>query len=127
MLKLVRNCDETSIPKMTTATRARTRPTSQRTRPRSRSRRSSAKVGPPLSQRRGEPERDAAVERDRAEQQSARDRLVPERRDAQHVQRRQDRLKEQRAERGTDDAAAATEDRDSADDDRRDHLQLVAA
>ena len=36
-------------------------------------------------------------------------------------------LQEQRAERRADDAPAAAEDGHAADDDRRDHLQLVAA
>src|SRR5580765_6855299 len=126
MLKPVRNWDETSIPKITTATRARTSPDSQRTSPPNRSRRSCAKVRPPPPERRGEPERDVAVEHDRPEQQRAGDRLVPERRDAEDVERREDRLEQERAERRPDDAAAAAEDRDAADDDRCDHLQLVA-
>ena len=55
-----------------------------------------------------------------------RDRLVPERRDAEHVQRRVDGGEQQRAERGPDRAAAAAEDRHAADHDGGHHLQLVA-
>src|SRR5215216_2306838 len=124
MLKLVRNCDEALIPKSTTATSAKTRPTSHRTSGRSRSRKSGAKVRPPLAQGRREPERDPAVEGDRAEQQRTGDGLVPERPHTENVQRRQDRVQEQRAERGADDASATAEDRDAPDHDGGDHLQL---
>src|SRR6266540_867714 len=124
MLKLVVNCGEEWTPNAITAASAKTRPTSQRTSERTRSR---AKVGPPLAQGRGQPERDSPVERDRAEQERARDRLVPERRDAEHVQRRQNRVQEQRAEGRADDAPAPAEDCDAAHDDRGDHLELVAA
>src|SRR3954470_17107886 len=127
MFELVRNCDDALTPNTITATSASTRPTSQRTAPRRRSRSSGAKVRPPLAERAREPQRDTPVERDRAEQQRAGDRLVPERRDAEHVQRRQDRVQEQRAEGRADDGAAAAEDRDAADDDRCDHLELIAA
>src|SRR5712691_10294367 len=104
---------------MITAHSAKTSPTSQRTSERTRWRRSSAKVRPPLPQRGRELERDPAVERDGAEQQRPGDRLVPERRDAQDVERRENRVQEQRTERRSDDAAAPTEDRDPADDDGR--------
>src|SRR5215813_3240565 len=44
-------------------------------------------TGAPSSQRGREPQRDDPVERDGHQQQQAGDRLVPERRDAQHVER----------------------------------------
>src|SRR3954470_17546383 len=69
---------------------------------------------------------DEAVERDRDEQQRADGGLLPERVDLQDDQRRRDRVQEQRAERGAVDAAGPAEDRDAADDGRRDHGELVA-
>src|SRR3954453_16477098 len=116
MLKLVRNSDDAVTPNTTTAASASTRPYSQRTSPCSRSRSSSAKVGPPPAQRGRQPQRDAAVQRDRAEQQGAGDCLVPEARDAEHVAHVQARIQQKGAERGTDDASAAAEDRHPADD-----------
>src|ERR1700761_5676391 len=74
----------------------------------------------------GEALGDGLVEGDGEQQQEAPDRLVPERGDAEHVQRGADRGQEQCAERGTGDAAAAAEDRDAADHDGRHDLQFVA-
>src|SRR5471032_54490 len=99
-------------------------PTSQR---RSERMRSGAKVRPSFPQRCRELERDPPVERDRAEQQRACDRLVPERRDAEDVGRREDRVQEERAEGRADSASAPAEDGDAADDDGGDHLELVPA
>src|SRR5215211_3134482 len=113
MLKLVRNWSETCLPNRTTAMRARTSPNSQRTKARARCRRSSAKVRPPLPQRCGQPERDPAVEGDRAEEERPCDCFVTEGRHTENVERREDRVQEQRAKRCADHATAPAEDRNA--------------
>src|ERR1700722_18112498 len=67
-------------------------------------------TGPPLAQRTGEALGDGLVEGDGDKQQEAPDRLVPERGDAEHVQRRADRGQQQCADGGAGDAAAAAGD-----------------
>src|SRR6202012_5201628 len=76
-------------------------------------------TGPPLPQRAGEALGDGLVEGDGNEQQETPDRLIPERGDAEHVQRRADRGQQQRADGGAGDTAAAAEDRHPADHHRR--------
>src|SRR4051794_17443246 len=112
MLKLVRNCDDAVTPKTITAASAKVSPTSQRTAERSRSRTSLPRAGlvsrdtaasgskmrPPLPQRSSQVQRDPSVESDRRQQQRPRDRLVPEGRDAEHVERREDGVQEERSE-----------------------------
>src|SRR3954452_24450289 len=71
-------------------------------------------------------QRDVPVERDRCEQQSAGDGLVPERR---HLRRHQclvDRVEQECPEGRTYDGAASSEDRNTTDYDGGDYLQLVA-
>src|SRR5437868_4698287 len=95
------------------------RPVSQRIAPRATERtmagpglsRSGADTGTPSPQGGGQPHRDQPVQRDRHKQQESGDRLIPERRDAEHVQRRVDRVEQQRADRRAYRTAAATEDR----------------
>src|SRR6266487_751110 len=60
--------------------------------------RSGADTGTPSSQGGRQPHRDQPVQRDGHQQQEAGDRLVPERRNAEHVQRRVDRDEQQRAD-----------------------------
>src|SRR5579885_1318383 len=81
---------------------------------------------PPCAQGRRDPDRDQAVERDRREEQRARERLAPEGREVDDDARAVDRVEEERAQGGAEHRAAAAEDRDAADDHRRDHLELVA-
>src|SRR5437764_8560654 len=85
----LRNCDDTETPNRTTATSARSRPVSHRTSERMRS---GTEMRLLLLQDRCEPQGDPPVERDRAEQQRAGDRLIPERRHAEHVQGAENRL-----------------------------------
>src|SRR5215469_13388948 len=121
----VRNCGDTDEPTMMTITTTAARPVSQRSAGRSRSMRL-CMTAPSFAQGAGEAHRNGLVERDRHDEQEAPDRLVPERGDAEHIQRRGDRRQQQRAQRRPDDTAAATEDRDPADHHGRDHLELVA-
>src|SRR5712664_2200121 len=121
----VRKLDEADEPMTAIATTTMASPDSQRSAGRSRSARLFM-AGPPQPQGAGETLGDGLVECDREQQQRAPDRLVPERRYAQDVQRRADRGKQQRAEPGADDAAAAAEDRDTADHHRGYHRKLVA-
>src|ERR1700761_6067295 len=109
------------------------RPVSQRSAGRSRSARRGRWVAASLTmsatvaaQCAGEALGNGLVEGDGEQQQEAPDRLVPERGDAEHVQRGADRGQEQCAEGGAGDAATAAEDRDAADHDGRHDLQFVA-
>src|SRR5689334_14396393 len=103
MFPVVRNCVEVLAPKMTMAATSPPRPVSQRiarrvtedSRAGSGPSRSGADTGTPSSQGGRQPHRDAPVQRDGHQQQQAGDRLVPERRDAEHVQRRVDRVEQQ--------------------------------
>src|SRR5262245_5163058 len=136
----VRNSGEAAEPMITISATTTARPVSQRSAGlRSRARRLAGlrfakrglpvrllMAGPGAAQGAGEALGDGLVEGDGDQQQEAPDRLVPERGDAQHVQRRADRGQQQRAQPGADDAAAAAEDRDAADHDGGDDLQLVA-
>src|SRR6266700_3149236 len=96
MFPLVRNCAEVLAPKMTMAATSMARPVSQRiarciaesSRPGASPPRSGADTGTPSSQGGRQPHRDQPVQRDGHQQQEAGDRLIPERRDAEHVQRR---------------------------------------
>src|SRR6266850_7576137 len=85
----------------------------------------SATASPPRAQRGRNPQRDQPVEGDRADEQGARERLVPVGGDLDDHERTVDRVQEQRAERGAEHGAATAEDRDTADDDRSDHLELI--
>src|SRR6516225_5347170 len=109
----VRKSGEAADPTMTMSRTTTASPVSQRTAPRSRPA-MSLMAGPPAPQRAGEALGDCLVEGDGDDEQEAPDRLVPERRDAEHVERRADH------------GAAAAEDRDAADHDGRHDLQLVA-
>src|SRR5216683_1853514 len=80
----------------------------------------------PQSQGGGQPEVDGPVERDGQDEQETGDRLVPEGRDAEHVERRVDGVEQQRAECGSGHASAAAEYRHPADHDGGHYLQLVA-
>src|SRR5215813_1306692 len=135
----VRNCGEDNAPKITMAMMSSTRPLSQRSvacaagpsRPRQPASgpppggppppggvvevRSGANAGTPSSQGRLQPYRDHPVERDRHQQQEARDGLQPQRGDPQHVQGRVDGGQQQGADRRPDRAPAAAEDRHAAD------------
>ena len=86
----------------------------------------SATGAPSRAQGRRHAHRDQAVEGDRADEQRARDGLAPEGRHVHDDERAVDRVQEQRAERGAENGAAAAEDRDAADDDGGDDLELVA-
>src|SRR3954452_9935718 len=71
-------------------------------------------------------QRDVPVERDRCQQESAGDRLVPERR---HLCRHEclvDGVQEECPEGRADNGAASSEDGNPTDNDGSDHLQLVA-
>src|SRR5215469_7737680 len=107
----VRKSGETAMPNAKIATTTSARPVSHRTalciavrsappRPCSGSGglviRLGSDTGTPSSQRGREPQRDDPVERDGRQQQGTGDRLVPERRDAEHVERRVDGLQQQR-------------------------------
>src|SRR6516164_10017880 len=122
MLLLVRNCDETDAPTIPMITTSTARPVSQRRNGRSRS----LMTAPSHPQRDGEPDRDEPVHADGQEEQETPDGLVPERRDAQDVERGADRVEQQRAQRRSHHAAAAAEDRDPADHDGGNHLEFVA-
>src|SRR5438132_7343647 len=87
---------------------------------------SSATGPPPRTQGGRDAQRDQPVEGDRADEQPAGESLAPERRDVHDDERAVDRVQKQRAERGAEDGTAAAEDRHAADDDRGDHLELVA-
>src|SRR5690348_14723349 len=93
----VRNCDEETVPRITIAKKATTSPASQRTSARVRSVSSGRLTEPPPAKRRGQLEQDQPVDRDRDEDQHPLDRLRPERRDADDVERGEDRAQEQRA------------------------------
>src|SRR5580704_9789140 len=114
MLLLVKNCEETDAPAMPMITTTSARPVSQRS-----SGPSAALSDLPgrslmarssHSQRGGEPDRDEPVQGDGQQQQETKDRLVPERRDAEHVERGADRVEQQRAQRRPHRAAAPAED-----------------
>src|SRR6266536_3928568 len=128
----VRKSGETAAPNAKMATTTSARPVSHRTarcaavrsaRPRrcfgsgGRVSRLGSDTGAPSSQRGREPQRDDPVESDGRQQQGAGDRLVPERRDAQHVKRRVDGLEQQRPDGRPDRAPASSEDRNATDDD----------
>src|SRR6186997_3065303 len=74
-----------------------------------------------------EAEADQAVEGDREEQQRPDRGLLPEGVDLQDDERGRDRVQQERPERRAVHAARPAEDRDTADDRRRDHGELVAA
>src|SRR4029077_11101981 len=102
MLLLVKNCEETDAPAMPMITTTSARPVSQRSSGRSDSLsdladRSLMACSSP-SQRAGEPDRDQPVQGDGQQQQETKDRLVPERRDAEHVEGGADRVEQQRAQ-----------------------------
>src|SRR5207342_3601183 len=111
----VRNWGETAAPNTQMATTSSARPVSHRTARCSTSGRnafrSGSDTGTPSSERGREPDRDGPVECDGHQQQETGDRRLPDRRDAQHVQRRVDGLEQQRPDGGPDRAAAAAEDR----------------
>src|SRR5581483_2455817 len=135
-----RKYGDTSAPKTTVPTISRTSIASQRTAARSGCRPGDSVAGtsscgwkprsdtrpPPRAERRRHAHGDEAVEGDRGDQQAARERLAPERRDVHHHERAVDRVQQQRAERGAEHGAAAAEDRHAADHDGGDHLELVA-
>src|SRR5215470_8209871 len=83
----VRNCGEATDPMTTTAATTTARPVSQRAAARSSRAGRLLMAGPPSPQRAGQPHGDGLVEGDGDDEQEAPDRLVPERGDAQHVQR----------------------------------------
>src|SRR5215471_6070037 len=122
MLLLVRNCDETDAPTMAMITTTSARPVSQRRTGRSRS----LMTGSSPPQRSGEPDRDELVHADGQDEQETPDGLVPERRDAQDIERGADRVEQQRTQCRSHRAAASAEDRDPADHDGGYHLELVA-
>src|SRR5512135_2416309 len=99
MLLLVKNDDETSAPAMPMITTSSARPASQRRAEPSeapiQARGRSGMAGPPQPQRGGQPDRDEPVEGDGQQEQETPDRLVPERRDAEHVERGADRVEQQ--------------------------------
>src|SRR5215471_7656233 len=120
---LVQNCGEVTAPKMPMATTSTASPVSQRASGRSTAdsggtRRAALWLGSdtrtPSSQGGRQPDRDGPVEDDRHQQQEAGDRLVPERRDAEYVQRGVDRVEQQCADRRAHHTAAPPEDRHAA-------------
>src|SRR5471030_2841196 len=100
------NAGETCAPYRITRKSSATSATSQRTNGR---RRSGSTFPPPCPQRRRDPQQDEPVERDREDQERALERHVPGGRHAHHDERAVDRVQQERAERGAEDAAAATE------------------
>src|SRR5205807_10672485 len=118
MLLLVKNSEDTDAPAMPMITTTSARPVSQRSSGRSRS----LMARSSHSQRGGEPDRDEPVQGDGQQQQETKDRLVPERRDAEHVEGGADRVQQQRAQRRPHRATAPAEDRDPADHHGRDYL-----
>src|SRR5438876_4440886 len=116
MLLLVKNSEDTDAPAMPMITTTSASPVSQRNHGRIRS----LMAGSPHTQRGGEPDRDKPVQGDGQQQEEAKDRLIPERRDAEHVERGADRVEQQGAQRRSHRAAAPAEDRDPADHHRGD-------
>src|SRR3954447_70707 len=80
----------------------------------------------PLPQRAGDPHGDQPVGADGQDDQRADDGLLPELVDVEHREGAADHREQQRAEAGAPNRAAAAEDRDAADHDRGDDVQLVA-
>src|SRR5689334_18477697 len=126
MLVLVKNSEDTDAPAMPMITTTSASPVSQRSSGPSDARNLSFMAGPSHSQRGGKPDRDEPVQGDGQEQEEAKDRLIPERRDAEYVERGADRVEQQGTQRRSYRAAAPAEDRDPADHHRGDHLKLVA-
>src|SRR5438067_7084034 len=87
---------------------------------------SSATGSPPRAQGGRNAQRDQPVEGDRGDEQRARDSLAPEGRHVHNDERAVDRVEEECTEGGAEDGAAAAEDGHAADDDRGNHLELVA-
>src|SRR3984957_19444234 len=121
-LLLVRNCGETDAPTAPTITTTTASPVSQRSSGRSRS----LMAASSQPQRDAQPDRDEPIHGDGHDEQETPDGLVPERRDAQHVERGADRVEQQCAERRAHRAAAPAEDRHPADHDGRYHREFVA-
>src|SRR5436309_12175565 len=114
MLLLVKNCEDTDAPTMPMITTTSARPVSQRSSGPIHARIRSLMARSSHPQRGGEPDRDEPVQGDGQQQQETKDRLVPERRDAEYVERGADRVEQQRAQSRSHRAAAPAEDRDPA-------------
>src|SRR5215469_3757213 len=109
MLVLVKNCEDSDAPTMAMITTTSARPVSQHSSGPSDVRSLSLMARSSHPQRSGEAGLDQPVQGDGPQEQDTEDRLVPERRDAEHVERGADRAEQQRAQRRPHRATAPAE------------------